>query len=493
MRGVFAFPGKFAAILLAGCVLGGCGLGNLTSVSAPAPSQVADYINEMRAGAALVKDMTPREYLTASIVYSNQKCKEFFVAMSEAQRESKLIDKVLNAATAAGTSLYPVYGASQKGQAVFTAILTGGLGLNDAVREIYTFGPYANELGNKVTESQNAFLGAQSTQSSVAIISEFSGNALKGRLQESSRGHEYSPIPEVNLVININHVTRDEAMLLARYVAQGYAYQCSVANIGNLIRSSIATARIGIGNTGRGGPMSQAVTAPIDKLGNPEKIDGDAPVQKPGSLKPNKNGGGESNSPKTNGGGPKVTLNDPKIVPSPGGPRISGGLSALEQNILLADGVRIQQALCLSKTDGDFGSELSPTRAAIRLFQVTRKQTPTGILSEFDRDSLKSLDGCPAVYRNIYERLTLDVPGKVGDLHVELQKAVGFVQKQRLAKNLPSLPQSVLSDSIGKQTAITSLTRDAIGVVQAEAGLPANGELTPELRSKIKNFGLTDF
>ncbi len=245
----------------------GCGQSNLSSVLAPSPAQVAGYINEQRTAAEAVKGMTPREYLSASIVYSNQRCKEFFIALSESQRDSRLIDKVLQVAQAAGTSLFPVYEISRRSQAMFTAFVGGASVINDGVREIYAFGPYATELNSRVTEAQNVYLSAQSTRDAVKIISNYSSRELRGQLQTSLSGNVYAPLPAVDFVVSIEGITRDEAMLLARYIAQGYAYQCSVPSIQNLIRSSIATARIENVAGDKTGGLTQAVPSAVTNDG----------------------------------------------------------------------------------------------------------------------------------------------------------------------------------------------------------------------------------
>ncbi len=260
--------GCIVATAIATTVLSGCGQSNLSSVLAPSPAQVASYINEQRTAAEAVKGMTPREYLSASIVYSNQRCKEFFISLSESQRDSRLIDKVLQVAQAAGTSLFPVYEISRRSQAMFTAMVGGAAVINEGVREIYAFGPYATELNSRVTEAQNVYLSAQSTRDAVTIISNYSSRELRGQLQTSLSGNVYAPVPSVDFVVTIDGVTRDEAMLLARYIAQGYAYQCSVPNIQNLIRSSIATARIeNIAADTKGG-MTQAVPSAVSGDGS---------------------------------------------------------------------------------------------------------------------------------------------------------------------------------------------------------------------------------
>lgn len=263
MRRPPAVAGCILATTMAATVTSGCGQSNLNSVLAPSPAQVASYINEQRAAAEAVKGMTPREYLSASIVYSNQRCKEFFIALSEFQRDSRLIDKVLQVALAAGTSLFPIYDLSRRSQAMFTAMVGGAAVLNDGVREIYAFGPYATELNSRVTEAQNVYLAARSTRDAVTIVSSYSSKELRGQLLTSLSGNVYAPLPSVDFVVSIDGITRDEAMLLARYVAQGYAYQCSVPNIQNLIRASIATARIENIAAEKTGGMTQAVPSAV--------------------------------------------------------------------------------------------------------------------------------------------------------------------------------------------------------------------------------------
>jgi hypothetical protein len=456
-------------------LLSGCGLTDLRSAMAPTPSQVADYVKELRAGSELIKDMTPREYLTASIVYSNQKCREFFNAITEGQRDSQMINKVLNLAMAAGTSLYPVYAASQRSQAVFTAILTGGIAANDAVREIYTFGPYANELANKVTEAQNVFLGAQSTRVSISIVSEFSSRELTQKLQVNASGHEYTPLPSLDFVIKLDHVTKDEALLLARYIAQGYAYQCSVANISSLIRSSITSARIENVATPQSGSMSQAVPVPVQQparsnLGNPVNTGGGSgkPVKPQAPVVANNNAGSGS-APKPQP--PQTTT-----------PRILGAISTLEKDIEFADGVRIQQALCVPQADGDFGAASSPTREAIGQFQATKRLSVSGLLTDpQDKAFLLKLGRCEAPYATIYERLTLDVAGKIKNFHADLRKAM------KVLKSPPPASSDLWSDDFANQTQITKRTRDAIVFIQHDESKPETGALTVAVHDSIRN------
>jgi hypothetical protein len=267
------YPG--AALALATSLLCGCGLNELQSVAAPTPLQVADYINEMRRGAEAVKGMTPREYLTASIVHSNQKCKEFFVELAEYRRRSAAVDRLVNIAAAAGAPLFPIYDVSQRSQTIFTAALTSVAALNEAVREIYAFGPYATEISQKVTEAQNVYLADKGTRLAIRIVSEYSSRELASYLRHSATGNTFAPIPQINFVVDINAITRDEAMLLARYVAQGYAYQCSVANINSLVRTSIANARIGnvvsTPSEGVTGALTQPVPSAVQVPVAPER------------------------------------------------------------------------------------------------------------------------------------------------------------------------------------------------------------------------------
>jgi hypothetical protein len=217
--------------LLVVVVLGGCSGIELTPLSAPVPGQVVAYAEEMSVVAK--QDMSAREYVGASIVYSEQKCEEFFNALSRFRQDAKMFDKVLIAAAAAGTPLYPIFKISQAAQTVFSTSITAGQTVTASYAEIYAFTPYAEELRGLVRDAQASYLASQ----------------VKGFLR--SLDEKRAPLSPDS---SRNELTQREAYLYARYVANGYAAQCSLSNLHALIRESITKAKIsapGDANLGR--------------------------------------------------------------------------------------------------------------------------------------------------------------------------------------------------------------------------------------------------
>jgi hypothetical protein len=207
--------------LLVVVVLGGCSGIELTPLSAPVPGQVVAYAEEMSVVAK--QDMSAREYVGASIVYSEQKCEEFFNALSRFRQDAKMFDKVLIAAAAAGTPLYPIFKISQTAQTVFSTSITAGQTVTASYGEIYAFTPYAEELRVLVKDAQASYLASEVSGFVRAIDDK------RAPLSLASKGSE---------------LTQREAYLYARYVANGYAAQCSLSNLHALIRQSIIKARI---------------------------------------------------------------------------------------------------------------------------------------------------------------------------------------------------------------------------------------------------------
>jgi hypothetical protein len=457
--------------------MAGCSLPQLKSVPAPTPDEVATYVKEMRTSAASVQGMTPREYLTASIVYSNQKCKDFFVQLAEFDREAQLAERLLNAATAAGTSLFPIQGNEAKalrGSTIYSAIITGGIAFTTAVREVYAFKPYANELGLKVTESQNVFLAADSTRLSIKIVSDYSNRELADQLRRSVNGTVFTPIPDVNFIIDINAITRDEAMMLARYIAQGYAYQCSVVNINNLIRNSIThatIANVASGLAAESGLGQAAVTA----------VAAEGPVvfnNKMGSRLPTSSNG-------------SVNRPRPEPPPTPAVQRIGGAQGPVEQALSRQEGEQLQRSLCVKPADGNFGNTGSLTRQAISLMKQSRNHTVSAILTSPEEvDFLFKLGDCPPHLLNIFERIQLSDGAKVAELHQELLKAMRFLQqKPGKSGQRVQVPVQVAVDDFGRQTQITASTRLAIQVVAQSIDPKAKSEqFTFGIRGAIKDY-----
>lgn len=491
-----------AAVVLSGVASIGMGGCSLPSVGLPQPTDVATYVNDQRAAAEAVKGMTPREYLTASIVYSNQKCKEFFIALSEADRKRQLVDTLLTAASAAGASLFPVVNSSTRDLAVYTASIAGASAINEGISQIYGFAAYGNEIANKVTEAQNVYLSAQSSRDSIRIVSAYSSQELRGRISTSFAGSTFAPIPAVNLVINIDHVTRDEAFLLARYVAQGYAYQCSAANISTIVRASIATARIGNHAAGGRGGFYQAVPGAIAGPGS--GTGGGANGDRSGRLdfRP---GNGRSGTPRVSAPDVEARPSPPAPPPAPPPPKRTGdsgssqtdpnGLGALtgvERRLNSNQVTTLQSNLCVAAT-GSLGPAASQTRAAISNYQDATGQKQTGAI---DTDGqLNEIIGSPscllprdarfAAFHKFYLANSQRRQGFYGEL---------LAAMRHLASAPPGLkqvavPARMTERSLEGDVEAPQMARQAIRLIEDALGMTPTGILAPRTLAAIRELG----
>lgn len=211
--------------------MGGCSAFDLQPLTSPNPAQDIGYAEELTTIAG-PKRILPKEYLAASIVHSEQKCEEFFNALSRFKQDSTMFDKVLAAALAAGTPLFPIYHVSQAAQTVFTGSIGTTQSVSKSYAEVYAFTPYSEELRRLVKDAQQAYLDGEKVKSTVAVVYAYSGDASTKSKAVTVTGSE------------IKSVTLREAFLAARLVANGYAAQCSLANLHALVRESITSANI---------------------------------------------------------------------------------------------------------------------------------------------------------------------------------------------------------------------------------------------------------
>lgn len=234
-------------------LLAGCSAYSVQPLTSPPPQEVVNYADEL---AGVVKpDMTPREYLAASIVYSDQKCEEFFNALSRFKQDSSMFEKVLSAALTAGTPLYPIFGVKQAAQTVFSTTLATTQSLTNSYAEIYAFTPYAEELRRLVKDAQQTYIDGPRVKAMVSVINLYS---------PTNPVTTVDPSGSVTVAGNsfvASSVTRREAYLASRMVANGYASQCSLANLHSLIRQSIQTAKVAV----------PADPNPAPKTGTPAK------------------------------------------------------------------------------------------------------------------------------------------------------------------------------------------------------------------------------
>ncbi len=485
---------------LAGLALlgvGGCGL---SSVGTPSPLDVAAYVNDQRTAFDAVKGLTPREYLTASIVYSNQRCKEFFIALAEADRQRQLAEKLLTAAGAAGASLFPVVSGSPRDLAIYTASIAAAAALNDGVNQIYGFAAYGNEIANKVTESQNVYLSAASTRDSIRIVSAYSTQELRGRISTSIAGSTFAPIPAVNLVINIDHVTRDEAFLLARYVAQGYAYQCSVANINTLVRSSIATARIGNHAGGGRGGFYQAVPGAMGGQTGTGGGTGSDNTDR-GDLRP---AGGRGGTPRNRDRDDDNMAVSPPPPPSPlpkpiapgskqAQPSELGALTAVENGLTSTQITTLQNNLCITAADGMLGSASSQTRAAIGNYQAATGQAQTGSIdTDAQLNEIRNSPSCilPRTERfAAFHKFYLASPQRRQTFYADLVAAMRYLGSAPLGLRQVSVPARMTESSLEGDVSAPQLTRQAIRLIEEARGTTSTGILAPQTLAAIREFG----
>lgn len=498
-RAAFGLPASLAAAAL--LALGGCGL---PSIGSPAPADVAAYLNDQRAAADLVKGMTPREYLTASIVYSNQKCKEFFIALAEADRKRQLVDTLLSAASAAGASLFPVVSASTRDLAVYTISIAGASAINDGINQIYGFASYGNEIANKVTEAQNVYLSATSTRDSIRVVSAYSTRELRGQIRTSLSGNTFAPIPTVNLVINIDQVTRDEAFLLARYVAQGYAYQCSVASINAIVRGSIATARIGNHASGGRGGFFQALPGPVGSDGPPgtggRGTDGPGPggplagggnAQRPGPIADNNDTGARPKRPQ-----PAPDPKDTGPTQQSGNPTPSdelGAITTVERGLTSAQIITLQNNLCVA-ADGKLGPVRSPTRMAIENYQTATGQRASGTIdTDVQLNDIRNSPSCllPRDPRSAYHKFYLAGPQRQQRFHADLLAAMRYIATSPpgLARRV-DVPPRLTERSLDGDVDAPLLTRQAIRLIEEARGIsPTTGILDPRNLAAVIEYG----
>ncbi len=470
--------------------VGGCGL---QSIGSPAPLDVAAYINDQRLAADAVKGMTPREYLTASVVYSNQRCKEFFIALAEADRKRQLVDTLLTAAGAAGASLFPVVNSSTRDLAVYTASIAGAAAINEGISQIYGFAAYGSEIANKVTESQNVYLGAVSTRDSIRIVSAYSSQELRGRISTSFAGNTFAPIPAVNLVINIDHVTRDEAFLLARYVAQGYAYQCSVANISTIVRASIATARIGNHAGGGRGGLYQAVPGAIGgQTGGSDQVD----------VRPGGGRTGRPRSPDRDDDGPLVLPPAPPPTPPPkkpvdGGslpvtPNELGAVTVVENSLTSPQITTLQNKLCVAAPDGRLGPSTSQTRSAIANYQAATGRAQTGSIDNDAQLSEISNSSTCVLPRNepfaAFHKFYLANPQRQQVFHADLFAAMRYLGSAPLGLKQVNVPPRLMESSLEGDLSAPLLTRQAIRLIEEARGTTPTGILAPQTLAAIRDF-----
>lgn len=159
---------------------------------------------------------------------------------------------------------------------------------------------------------------------------------------------------------------------------------------------------------------------------------------------------------------------------------IKNALTPLEKRLSFSEGIKIQEALCV-KGDGNFGTEVSETRKAIKLYQTARGEKEgerDGKLSKPGyRDALLQEETCigsKANYLNAYEKFEYNTEKKFKDL---LGRINNELKTQGLPIMSPPLPDSIVFD--GK-------IRAAIRQIQQKKGKMENpGELTRELDDEM--------
>lgn len=200
-------------------LLCGCGKSVDALLATPTPPEVSQYATE--SGRVTVTDTLGRtrqmyssEYLLASINYTNQKCDDFFEQLARFNQDTSFVDKVLAASIAAATPLMATYGAGANAVALTAASVAYAQNVNKFASEVYAFAPYATQLKRHVKQ--------QMADKLTGISAEW----RQGKLLENAcpSGGCYNEL---------------ERLVVVRGRAQQYANICSLANIRDIIDSSL--------------------------------------------------------------------------------------------------------------------------------------------------------------------------------------------------------------------------------------------------------------
>ena len=270
-------PRQLLAVVMGGVLVGGCSAAdfviNPVGVGSPSPTKVAGYLQETQDGAILNasgRPMNAGEYLIASMAFTNEKCHAFFDTLERFKEDSTLIDKVLNAAAAAGSPLLAATNASGLGVAQFTGILNFSNLINNNYREIYTFADFKEPLQTHVFDVMADFRsknGLSTLTRSLIGVNLFHNSktnfinpvdyrpqnvVLNSTSASCSTADNYGIVipagvkadgtpDKVEMSVNyckINeflHSTDPIHIMVARNIASEYASLCSIANMRTII------------------------------------------------------------------------------------------------------------------------------------------------------------------------------------------------------------------------------------------------------------------
>ena len=275
----FQMPWQLCAAAIGGLMATGCGLpafvANPVGVGAPAPANIASYIDETETGSTIkgaALPITTGEYLIASISYTNEKCHDFFDTLERFKEDSSLIDKVLTAAAAVGSPLFAASAASGTMIAKFTGILNSANQLNNNYRDIYTFKEFQEPLHTHVFDLMADFRkknGLSTLTRSVVGVKMFeTDNGTPSAIDPIAISHSVSyvkqscniktviPAPTDANASATEDVRMDSCrmndfllsreainLMIARNIATEYASLCSISTMRSIVYQALHTTK----------------------------------------------------------------------------------------------------------------------------------------------------------------------------------------------------------------------------------------------------------
>lgn len=171
---------------------------------------------------------------------------------------------------------------------------------------------------------------------------------------------------------------------------------------------------------------------------------------------------------------------------------ITGAIGTLEKTISLSRGIKIQQAICVSNPNGDFGGEGSTTRAQLKSWGFGRFGTNSGNgiidnakeLSELTR-TVQFVGGtCKSKgFINAYEVGLIGSPDRLKDFAIKMKTILETDENKAVAEAF-----SVNIASLEEQSGIDSNFRSAVRATKKAVKLPSpDSTITPTLDSKISD------
>lgn len=236
-----------------GLLLLGCGLAefheNKGGVKHPGPATLAAFVAETESGSIIDaqtgRGLTAGEYIVASIVYTNEKCRHFFDLLEHFKQDSSLIDKVITAAIASGSPLLAIKG-SKEAVAAVTSALSFANQYNKFYADIFAFSGYKEQLMKHVLDSMASTLHEGNWDKYIA-------KRLTGEV-------EFCDKVTTSNRFMCSRTSVD--LMIARSFAADYASKCSLAHMRQITQKALENTETKVDKK-TGAPNEQSPSNPL--------------------------------------------------------------------------------------------------------------------------------------------------------------------------------------------------------------------------------------